>query len=545
MIQLCPHCKQQWCEATKNGAISRALGGFVDSASDSAELGGAIGGLFGKTGKNVGEFLATTTTFYNPITWIRTGTEAVFGDAYKFHCPNCGGEWSTDDELDDQTEKYEKWVAAIELIDNTSSLANSSKKEKLEHIKALNYKLDDFEEDDVGIRSALYDALAYSYLVLQNDATNARKSIEKSLSLSPEDPISNAICGMTFTPSNKPLDNYKGMQHLINYKDVDEEKSFTHFTLSQFEEHFEDLSHSYVEHFLDIPPRSRRFLVIDDDYRHLPDSFFVLPIDRIPSEIAFPVGHPRSQELYVVHPYKSKEYIPYNDFQLSLLRDEVYEFSWIMECLGAKSIAYHEKYENEQNAERQNNAKTGGGAQYGGYSGNGAYERGGSSAEYRKFTNELKEGKHCNLTPDILPYIPQDVVWYQHRPQWHRNCESRKLGRLNKASFSVSTSEKTATSEQERKKIEADLKILLFKANGNHEQDEKVSLRSEENHTWEINVEFYPISEYNNGRNNTSQQPQVYQGAVANAQKKTPNYLIYGMLAIIIALIGIVLALIL
>ena len=51
-------------------------------------------------------------------------------------------------------------------------------------------------------------------------------------------------------------------------------------------------------------------------------------------------------------------------------------------------------------------------------------------------------------------------------------------------------------------KIEADLKVLLFKANGSHEQEENVSLRSEESHTWIVDVEFYPLSAYNTSDSN-------------------------------------------
>lgn len=554
MIQLCPHCKEQWCEANENGFIGRALRGFGSSADVQVEVGKSVGGILGKTGENAGEVIGALTSGLNPFNWVNSGMEALFGDKYKFHCPNCGGEWSTNNEYDDQTEEYDEWCKqqewreeAIELIDKTSSMVNSSHQEQINHVKDLESKLAvDFIDNYEGIKACLYDALAYSQFVLLNDEEHAIKSIQKSRELSP-DPVSNAILGMMLSgKDDKPLNSYTAMQLLVQYKDIDEENSYTHFTMSQFRAYFDELTHNYVTNFLDIPSRDRCFLVVDDELRFLPNSFVVLPIDNIPHGIAFPLGHPRSQELYIVHPYKPNEYIPYNNYQLSLFRDEIHEFSWIMECLGAKSISFHEDRMNEQKVERRIDKETGGGASYGGYAANGTYKRGETNEDYEKLTEELMEAKEFDITPDTFPYLPQDVVWYQHRPEWHRNCESRKAGRLSKASFKLSTNKSTATSEQERKKIEADLKVLLVKANGNHEQEESVSLRSEENHAWTVDVEFYPLSEYNSkSKRHVMELPQTAQSVTNVPEKKKPNYLIIGMLAIIIVLMGIILAIVL
>ena len=558
MIQLCPHCKEQWCEASKDGVLGRALRGVVDSAENHAEVGKFVGGLFGKTGENAGEAISTFASGMNPFTWVKGGVEALFGDKYKFYCPNCGGEWSTDNEYDDQTEEYEEWCKqqdcineAIELIDSTVSMANSSRQEQVNHIKALESKLAlDFIDNsaNVNIKRCLYNALAYSQYVFLDDGDSASKTIKKSIGmmeLPDADLVPLAIAGMLYD-AEKPLGKYDIMKNLVFYKDIDEEHTYTFFTKEQFRERFDELTHSYVTNFLDIPSRDRRFLVIDDDLRSLSDSFVVLPLDKIPHGIGFPSGHPRSQELYVIHPYKPNEYIPYNDYQLSMFRDEIHEFSWIMECLGAKSISFHEDHMNEQKVEKRINKESGGGASFKGYAANGAYKRGETSEDYEKLTEELMEAKRFNITPDVLPYIPHDVVWYQHRPEWHRNCESRKVGRLSQASFKLSTNKITATNEQERKKIEADLKILLFKANGNHEQEEDVSLRSEESHTWTVDVEFYPLTEYNSKSNkNNKEVLQFSQQTSHNPEKAKPNYLIIGMLAIIIVLMGIILTIVL
>ncbi len=554
MIQKCPKCGQ-WCKVDKQGIINKAARGFNNAADGAAKIGGSVGrSIFGKKGEKAGEIIGEFVAGAAYLAPVNALSESLLGDDYQFVCPICGHKWSADNPNDDQESETKESIK--ELVYKSSSLINSSTEDKDNYIKALQSYLSngflDCISDSQTYKGIIYNALAYSQLTFKNDTKGALSSIKQSLSLFPEDPTSLAIRGMIFGVSNKPFDDYSTMKNLIKYKDINIEQSYTHFTISQFSERFEKLATSYVNSFLDIPVNNRRFLVIDNEFNYLPNSFVVLPYDMIPNEILFPSGHPRSQELYVVHPYKPNEYIPYNDFQLSLFRDELREFSWIMECLGAKSISFHETQMGETDAKKDYSAKSGGSAEYAGYGANGSYDRANISSEYRKLTSELMEAKEYNITKETLPYIPQDIVWYQHRPDWHRNCESRKAGRLSKASFKLSTSSITATSNQERKNIEADLKILLFKANGSHEQEENVQLRSEENHLWSIDVEFYPLEDYIDKTKVVKVEPSqpinvsqnfVEQQAVKNSPQK-PNYLVYGLIAIVIILLGVILAMI-
>lgn len=499
MIQRCPKCRE-WCESCELNASDRAARSYMESMLSNMKIESIIGDvLLGKTGMNIGKTLGAVTAMYNPKNHLKAAAEFLFGDKNIFRCSNCGNEWSSDYEEDDQTDEYNAWEKIRELLESTSTLVHENQSQIQNHIKLLQSALSsEYMDKDRELKGTIYNALAYSYLVYSNDRRNAMDSIHKSLELYPNDPVSLSLKGMIRPETDSPLDSYETMKSLINYKDIDTESAYSHFTIPQFEDHFNKIANTYVTRFLDIPQNNRKFLVIDNGFSVLPDSFVVLPQNNIPQNICFPSGHPQLNQLYVVHPYKSNEYIPYTDYQLSLFRDELREFSWIMECLGAKSISLTESQAEEKNIEKQRTAKTDGDASYGGYAAKGSYEREGGSSEYLKLTSELSESKEYDITPDTLPYIPKDIVWYQHRPEWHRNCESRKAGRLLKASFKLSTSNIKATSAQDRKKIEADLQILLFKANGNHEQEEKISLGYEENHTWTVDVEFYPLSEYHN-----------------------------------------------
>lgn len=555
MIQRCPKCGK-WVETCEISSSDRVFLSVGESFSTHSKVGGEIGGLFGKGGKKIGKRVAEAITLLDPATYVKGLADVVLGDKYMFCCDNCGYEWSTDDEENDQTDEYDdwrleqKWKEGIhELLENTVTLVNENQSQQQNHIKALQSALSsEYINEYKDLKGSIYDALAYSYLIYLDDRRSASDFIDKSLELYPEDPVSKSIKGMIRTDTDNPLDSYESMKYLINYKDINTESAYSHFTIQQLEERFDKTANTYVTKFLDIPQNSRRFLVIDDKFSILPDSFVVLPRNNIPQDICFPSGHPQLYQLYVVHPYKSNEYIPYKDYQLSLFTDEIREFLWIMECLGANSISFAESQMEEKNTEKQRTAKTEGGASYGGYAAKGSYERGGVNSEYIELKKELSESKKFDITPYTLPYIPKDIVWYQHRPDWLRNCDSRKAGRLKKASFKFSTRHITATSEQERKKIEADLQILLVKANGNHEQEEKVSLRSEENHTWAIDVEFYPLSEYHDKTKEFTAESSpslIVQTAVPTQQILGANQkpiIRYGMLGAIVILILIIIA---
>ena len=409
MINKCPSCST-WCNAEREtssgtGALAGAATGAA-AASFIPGIGTLIGGVIGGV---TGAFMGET-------------------KSWNFICHNCGHTWICENEFEDESEQYNYELRIGNLLSKASSLTNSSRNEKSAYIKSLQFELTSEDLNETA-KGALYDALAYSELTLLKDPNSASNTIQKSLDLYPADPITNAIAGMIYGVDKNSYNCYKTMRKLIKYNEIDKENPYTHFTEVQFKERFDILCTNYVKDFLDIPINNRRFLVIDDYYRCLPDSFVVLTLDNLPYNISFPSGHPRLHELYVVHPYKPNQYFPYSNYQLELFRDELNEFSWLMECLGAKAISYHEAELDEVSKETKSRNNIQGGAEFKGYSGNVSYENEADMFEYKKLSNEYFEAKKYNITPDTLPYIPKDLVWYPHRPQWHRNCESRKAGR--------------------------------------------------------------------------------------------------------------------
>ena len=486
MIQKCRECGQ-WCEVGKDGLLDRASRGLVDGVEGTINVGEKI------FGKKLGRPLATITCGY--VGLFNAATESLFGDAYQFVCPTCGHEWSTDDPEDDQTEEYNQWLERKEVIeklcDRYPSVIHATSQEQQEYIKELQHQLSD--EDNTDAQSAkLYDTIAAAYHLI-GDKNCALKAANASLALF-EDDNTRVLKGVVMGKGRNAQDTYAALQEVIHFKSEERTES-PFFSTSQIEEEFSLLQSSFAQNFLSIPPQQRKYLVVCDELTYLPFSFRVLPIAEIPTDVKFPAGHPVSNTLYVCHPYRTDYYIPYETYEVDILRDEIEEFKTIMDHLGAKHIDYSDIFENVEESNAQHKRDIHGGGDYAGqYSAHGSYDAEENSDISRKLRSSLEGSEDFLLAGK--PTIPRDLVWYGHRIQWQRQCESRLAGRFVHGEFTISTSSSEMTTESERKKIEADLNILLAKVEGGTEGSKSKTLKREKERTWKVNVEFYPLSDY-------------------------------------------------
>lgn len=538
MIQQCPICGQ-WCKVEKDGFLGRASRGFSNAAVGGGTIGASIGSLFGKTGEKVGAALGSGAAGGSALGVLSAATESLFGDAYQFACPTCGHEWSTDDPEDDQMEEYNVWLAEqernetiIELRDKYPTFIHATRQEQQEYIKELQHQLSN--EGNTNAQSAtLYDTIAAAYQLI-GDKNSALKAANASLVFF-EDDNTRVLKGIIMGQGRNAQDTYAAMQEVIHYKNEERAES-PFFSTSQIEEEFSLLQTAFAQNFLSLPLQQRKHLVVCDELTYLPHSFRVLPIAEIPTDVKFPAGHPVSNVLYVCHPYRTDYYIPYETYEVEILRDEIEEFKTIMDHLGAKHIDYSDFFEKGEESSRQHQHEMHGGADYAGqYSGHGCYETEESGDISRKLRSSL-EGSKDYLLAD-KPKLPRDLVWYGHRIEWQHECESRLAGRLVHTDFTISTSSSEITTESERKKIEADLNILLAKANGGTEGSKSQTLKREKERTWKVNVDFYPLSDYQKKEEENMPQPLLQQQPVPTTFPQKKNWILWAMGGIILILV--------
>lgn len=496
MKSKCEICGTE-CHPQEADIIEQGMKGLakVVEASPLTKIGGAIGQrIMGKKGESIGKFCGAFLG-HGALAGLPLLSQYIAESKYKFCCPTCGNQWEIEISKADQKELSQAFM----LIKETPSLRDKSSEEKNQHIEKIESLISVFKtKESVEITILLYNSLAYSQLILKENPQKALFAIDKSLDLDPKNKISLAIKGMILSTLEDSLDNnYRAMKYLVHYKEIKDEENLTLFKITEFSERFEKLTQSYINNFLDISPSERKFLVIDDHLRRLPETVLVLPHNKLPENILFPEGGPLIQELYVVHPYKPNVYLPYNGFNFHLLKDQAEELAYIMECLGAKSISWNQILSEATDQENEDAMKAAIGGEYKSYGGKVGFENDNKNRNAKERLNGVLEKKEFNITRDKRPSIPTDLIWYPHCKKWQKESESRLEGRLHKLRLEINTLESTVISTQERNMIEVALKAMVVKAEGNYEKSQKISLKTEKSLTYTVEIEFYPLSEYN------------------------------------------------
>lgn len=486
MIQRCKNCGE-WVKAEERNTINRALNPINEAFESEGGAMEKVGDLFGL--KGLGRAMDRASRL--PLDVVKGTTDAVFGDKYHFECQNCGEKWSTDNELDDETEEYEKVLVIKKFVDRSMTLSNASEDEKIKFVNELLAFLPSVSGND--LRAILFDTLAFSQFKLLGNVNEALNAISESLKLY-DNPNTHALRGVILGEGRTPNDKYKTLQELIYCKESEKRGPFF-FTQQEYLTKLEEQNLHYAEHFLEIPQNQRRFLVIDNELHYLPDSFKVLTINSIPTELQFPVGHPIEKRMYICHPLKPKMYLPVEDYQLELFRDEVKELCVLLQALGAKKLSITDNRSNEKSLgqEKKLDIEAGGGVKTTEVKAKGAMSS--DSEEYLRIKNEFVRNQEFERS-SILPCVPEGLVWYGHRADWQQMALQRNQGTLIHHHDYLSIQKNTLVNENEKKQLEADFKTLMAKGNGKVDMERGRLFKENSDYIFELNVDFYPLSAY-------------------------------------------------
>ena len=102
------------------------------------------------------------------------------------------------------------------------------------------------------------------------------------------------------------------------------------------------------------------------------------------------------------------------------------------------------------------------------------------------------------------------------------------------------------TTESERKRIEADLKVLLASVEGGTEGTKSNMLKKEKERTWKVNVEFYPLSDYD--KKEVAVAAPLIDNALPAPETTTPSKkvnIVWIMAAVIAILVSVIIGLLL
>lgn len=219
----------------------------------------------------------------------------------------------------------------------------------------------------------------------------------------------------------------------------------------------------------------------------------MLNIDQLPA-INFPMSHPKVNQTYIAHPYKTDSYLPIENYDYELLNDRLNEFFYILQCLGATSITFEtieeenkeEKNHSNLKAEVEAKAKIVGGK---------------VGVDYDSLMNSslrdyLKMERTQTFDPEKRPYIPKDVVWFPKESSWQRLAQQRLNGNFLSHDEVLSSSQTQTLDRNEILDVNAELKQLFLSVKGSAHYQEEKEIKQNREFSCRISVKFKPMDEF-------------------------------------------------
>lgn len=221
---------------------------------------------------------------------------------------------------------------------------------------------------------------------------------------------------------------------------------------------------------------------------------YVFTIDQLPKELAFPVGHPQQNTLYVASPVKKGYYVPYCDAEETFFHEKVDDFIRLSQCLGSMEITFRslkgqsiaESFLSSGNynlgGSMKSNSVSGGYSQK--ISGNGSYDSSKSVELSRKYD------------PIKYPYCPDDIEWLRFDPSWQSFVKQRLEGNTLEASMRISSTETISSNVNTIKNVKAAFECMMGKVDANYDSEEDNTFSQTESTEWQISVKFRSIRDF-------------------------------------------------
>lgn len=256
-------------------------------------------------------------------------------------------------------------------------------------------------------------------------------------------------------------------------------------TYSKFKETFSSLNYD-----------ERKTILVYDEIKASPsNTFIVLDKTNLPNKLKFPFSHPKKEEIYIGHPYISENYLPFSTYEASLFNDRFEEFSYFIQCLGAKSMTIKVIKGNEKittdNETSNLNGSVGLGKSVIKNTANGSFENDRNS---NKQEDLLTSRTRTQIySPVKKPYVPENLLWFPHETSWYRLYQQRINGNILHHHDVMSSKSSHSISKNEKSNLKVALKNFFAEINVNRDTFIETTLNETETIEWEISVEFESI----------------------------------------------------
>ncbi len=143
----------------------------------------------------------------------------------------------------------------------------------------------------------------------------------------------------------------------------------------------------------------------------------------VAARLRMPHGPPQSNTLYVVHPRRSREYLPAGPFHLRLAEEKVAEAMGLMRALGAAKIEVRAEFSEQSKAAARVVLDTA------------AQTVEAKGERTRTDTGEVESTYECDGSD--TPHVPGNLVWLDVEPTWRELVEGRLSTTNRIRSFTV------------------------------------------------------------------------------------------------------------
>lgn len=247
------------------------------------------------------------------------------------------------------------------------------------------------------------------------------------------------------------------------------------------------------------PYHERQFIFTVRDLDHIGGCYdetdnikYVFPLDEVPKDISFPMGHPQANTLYYAHPLRPV-YLPFENAQLTLFYEKVQEMCRLFQCLGATKITARCLKGNKISSNIMTSYEINAEGGYKVMSGSGGFKGQSGTSSDNETRNEMFMTQ--TFSPYKAPYCPKDLVWTKNDPELLSLIKQRLEGGLLDFTKRVSSYETSNMSQNLITDIKAAFQHLMGNVSANYSASSDTTFSSTHETEWEISVEFKPLDE--------------------------------------------------
>lgn len=252
--------------------------------------------------------------------------------------------------------------------------------------------------------------------------------------------------------------------------------------------------------FMSRPYHDRQLIFIVRDLNHIGGCYddsdnikYVFPLDELPGDITFPLGHPQPNTLYYAHPLRPY-YMPFENANILLFHEKIQEICRLFQCLGAEEITTTSiKGERiSQSVVSSVGVDSEVGRKFLGTSG--GFNEKVSGSENISRRNEMSLTQ--TFDPKRAPYCPDDLLWTKDDPEIQTFIKQRLEGGLLNFSRRVSSLETCNVSSSQLMDIKGAFSTMMSNVSANYSSEQDTTFDSVNESEWEISVRFRPIEDF-------------------------------------------------